>query len=1028
MAKVLVRAMRRAARTTLSLVALAVANNAQAQYFGRNKAQYEHFDFRVAHTDHFDIYFYPAESLAAADAARMAERWYVRHAALLPLTFEHNPLIFYADPPDFQQSNVIEGIIGQGTGGVTEGLRDRVIMPFTGSYAEMEHVLGHELVHVFQYHLAQGHKNGGLPGSSRVESIPLWLIEGMAEYLSLGRDDPNTTMWLRDAVLHKDLPTIRQLTSSGKYFPYRYGEALWAFIGGTWGDDAVYRVYRAAIGSGWEAALKSSLGVSSDSLTKLWHASIRTRFAPFDDRTPPDRVGRELIKVGKHNEQNVAPALTPDGQRVAFFSSRGLFDIDLFIADVATGRIVKQLTSVNRERHFEALSFISSGGTWSPDGKRLAFVTYARGDNEIEVVDADGKHERTIKTPGIGAVADPAWSPDGNTLAFSGLKGGLSDLYLYDFSNGAITQLTSDREAQLQPAWSPDGKTLAFVTDRGDSTDFAALRTGPMRLALMNVADRSVRLIPTVARGKEINPQFSPDGRTLYYVGDPDGISDLYALTLATNERRRVTRIATGVSGITALSPAFSVARTSGDIVMSVFDRQGYALRAISGRDAPAVTVAMGTADGSGGILPPVATAQSSKVEQSLNDTHQGLRPPQRLSARRYHPGLSLDYVGGPSLGVATGGAFGTAVGGGIVLGFSDMLGNHLLQTAVDLPGNIRDGTADLLYINRAHSWTWGAEAYHVPLANVFVSAADGTFTLTDGTQVPGSIYTEILARTYFDNVQLLAQKPVSTTRRFEFSAGVQRVSFGNEVDSLFVVGGQIVNEVDHNTSGGKSLTLGATTAAYVTDYSYFGFTSPVAGARYRVDVTPVFGALQFMSVNADYRRYFFMRPFTLALRGEHFGRYGSGSESNLMQPLYLGYPSMVRGYNVESFDPSECTVVSSTNSCPQFSRLLGSRVAIANAEFRIPLFGTSQFGLLNVPFLPLEIAPFIDAGVAWTSTERPSIRFDRNTADRVPVVSSGISARANVLGAIIVELYWVNPYQRPGKGRYFGFQIAPGW
>lgn len=98
----------------------------------------------------------------------MAERWYKRHAALLRHSFARNPLIFYADAPDFQQSNVISGIIEQGTGGVTEGARERVIMPFTGIYASTDHVLGHELVHVFQYKIAEA-TEGGL---ANLDNVP----------------------------------------------------------------------------------------------------------------------------------------------------------------------------------------------------------------------------------------------------------------------------------------------------------------------------------------------------------------------------------------------------------------------------------------------------------------------------------------------------------------------------------------------------------------------------------------------------------------------------------------------------------------------------------------------------------------------------------------------------------------------------------------------------------------------------------------------------------------------------------------
>src|SRR5688500_7989432 len=128
------RGLRHAVVGTLTAALLTIpVVAAQAQYFGRNKVQYETFDFRVMKSAHFDAHFYPAESLAAADAARMAERWYARFSPLLEHTFTRRPLVFYANHPDFQQTNVISGMISEGTGGVTEAARQRVILPFTRS-------------------------------------------------------------------------------------------------------------------------------------------------------------------------------------------------------------------------------------------------------------------------------------------------------------------------------------------------------------------------------------------------------------------------------------------------------------------------------------------------------------------------------------------------------------------------------------------------------------------------------------------------------------------------------------------------------------------------------------------------------------------------------------------------------------------------------------------------------------------------------------------------------------------------------
>ena len=115
---------------------LSTASPAQAQYFGRNKVQYKEFKFEVLKTDHFDIYFYEEERENAARVGRMAERWYAR----LSSVFEHEmstrqPLILYASHPDFEQTNVVGGMIGEGTGGVTEGLKRRVVLPLAGTLA-----------------------------------------------------------------------------------------------------------------------------------------------------------------------------------------------------------------------------------------------------------------------------------------------------------------------------------------------------------------------------------------------------------------------------------------------------------------------------------------------------------------------------------------------------------------------------------------------------------------------------------------------------------------------------------------------------------------------------------------------------------------------------------------------------------------------------------------------------------------------------------------------------------------------------
>src|SRR5215212_6376871 len=137
------------------LIFFSVASSAEAQYFGRNKVQYQDFKFELLRTEHFDIYFYDEERASAARVGRMAERWYAR----LSQVFHHDiesrqPLVLYASHPDFEQTNVVGGAIGEGTGGVTEGLKRRVVLPLAATLGETDHVLGHELVHAFQYDIS----------------------------------------------------------------------------------------------------------------------------------------------------------------------------------------------------------------------------------------------------------------------------------------------------------------------------------------------------------------------------------------------------------------------------------------------------------------------------------------------------------------------------------------------------------------------------------------------------------------------------------------------------------------------------------------------------------------------------------------------------------------------------------------------------------------------------------------------------------------------------------------------------------
>ncbi|MEM6377532.1 MAG: basic secretory protein-like protein, partial [Bacteroidota bacterium] len=239
----------------------------QAQYFGRNKAAYETFDFNVTQSEHFEIYTYMENQNVLNDLIKYSEIWYTLHQNIIRDTLvPQNPLIFYNDHADFQQTNAIQGSVSVGTGGVTEAFKNRVIMPVALSNQATIQILGHEMVHAYQFNTIL---NGDSTNIQNLGNLPLWVVEGMAEYLSIGSTSAHTAMWMRDAVLNDDVPTIKEMANP-KYFPYRYGHAFWVFLTGLVGDEKIQPFFKNVALFGVEQACIRTFGITSEDLSKLW--------------------------------------------------------------------------------------------------------------------------------------------------------------------------------------------------------------------------------------------------------------------------------------------------------------------------------------------------------------------------------------------------------------------------------------------------------------------------------------------------------------------------------------------------------------------------------------------------------------------------------------------------------------------------------------------------------------------------------------------------------------------------------------
>lgn len=1005
-----------------------VAVGAQAQYFGGNKVRYENPEVRIFASEHFDIYSYPEEDALAGDAAVLMERWNRRLEGVLGHELKgRQPLLLYAGHPHFRQTNATLGEIGEGTGGFTEMLKRRIVLPSGGAGAETDHVLGHELVHAFQFDVARKISEDPAGKRQRVAAtrLPLWFIEGMAEYLSIGSVDAHTAMWMRDAVRRDDLPSIAKLGSS-KYFPYRYGHAFWAYVAGRFGDQKVPQLLRTALIVGnVERAIKLELGIPAKQLALDWHEALKAEFGPLVAAShPASDYGQPLVKAGRtRGRYNLAPALSPDGKRMLFFSERDLFSIELYVLDIESGEVLRALTRTATDPHTDSLQFLYSSGSWSPDSKRVVISSVGEGRPLLTIIDVEtGETVEEHRFPELVEVLHPAWSPDGRTIAFTANQGGKLSLQAFDLVTKARRALTAGPLAALQPAWSPDGRQIAFVTDRFTSNP-EQLTFGDYRLARLDVASGAITALPSLEGGKNINPQWSPDGRQVYFISDARGTPDLYRATLDTGAIEGLTELQTGASGIAPLSPALSVAARDGRIAASIYGKGRYHIYQLDKLQPRPVSAKADPAQPRPGALPPRQRLEP-KVDRLIAEAVPAAQDVTVQPPRQYEPSLSIDYASQLSVGVGTSQATGTVVGGGIAMYWSDMLGDHNLLTAVQAEGTTetfdRNLAAVVSYQNREDRMYWGAAVGQIPSLAIAYEVTGTTFNGEPATQ-------ERLIRQWQINRELAGTVAYPFTRadRVEGSVGYRHIGYVTDAEQLTYSNntGEVLDYRIVDLPSPESIELFPVGVAFVHDTSVFGGTAPARGQRYRLELGGVSGGLDFYTPLLDFRQYYM--PFdylTLAGRVLHYGRYGRDAEDPRLGDAYIGSWTLVRGYSSGSFSVTECDP-NAAPFCPVYDQLFGSRIAMASAEARVPVFGAR--GIIPTPSVPpIDVAAFYDTGVAWTSAEEASFLG----GPRDPVSSYGTSIRLSLFGMLVLQWSYVKPLDRPLQDWYWEFIIAPGF
>ncbi len=563
-------------------------SNASAQYFGRNKIQYNNYTWHVLSTPHFDIHYYEGAEPFAVRAALVLEDGYDEYTYKLKTVLPWRvPVILYSNHADFLETNVTSGHLPEGVQAFAEPSRRRIVLPFTSSFKEFQHTAIHELAHVFTFHIVYNRMLDNVFTRNYLFPTPLWVMEGLAEYLAEGWD-ADADMFIRDAVIQDYLYPFYAI---GGFYVYKEGQSVFNYIADTYGHEKVLEFIQALAGTrSAQGALQRTLGLTEDELYEQWSKALRKHYWPlYPDKQELDDIGRRLTDhVSEHAYYNTKPVLSPDGEHIVFFSDRNGM-VEVRVISALDGKEVANVVTDSRSNKYESLHLLTSSVCFDPTGNRVAFVAKSKGHDALFVRNFRTQDERIYEIDSNGLTA-PSWNPVKDEIVVSGTYHGQTDLLLVDLKDGATRRLTDDARDQLTPRFYPDGKKIVYVHFPEVVTiPVPANFDGDNRTALSEIDfldpnnvrnganydiyefDMTTRIQRPLVEspGDDTEPLILSDGKTIIYASDESGVNNLHAGNIETRETYRFTDVLGGL-----FTP--TVHEEKGRIAFSAFVKGGW--------------------------------------------------------------------------------------------------------------------------------------------------------------------------------------------------------------------------------------------------------------------------------------------------------------------------------------------------------------------------------------------------------------------------------------------------------------------
>ncbi|MDX1631765.1 MAG: BamA/TamA family outer membrane protein [Thermoanaerobaculia bacterium] len=859
---------------------------AEAQ-FGKNKIQYRDFDWQIYHSPHFDVYFYEAERHLLQKVVSFAESAYDQLSRRFDYQIEEaTPLIFYKTHSEFEQNNIILGLIPEQVGAFATNVRYRMVLPVDLPDAELHQLVLHELTHIFQYHILFG----GKTGAGFINPAPTWLIEGMASYYA---QDESTSdkMFLRDAVVNDLVPPITEARGGG-FFAYRFGHAVFDFLEERWGPEGVLDFlyeYRASLGNQVDRALERAFRVEPEEFNTDFRRWLRERYLPQLVATgEPSYFGRRFYeRESPRNQQFFSPVVSPAGDLVAALGTeRG--ELDVILLDSRERKPLRNLTKGwSTETQYLTAQFVTARRrmgrdlSFSPDGNRIAVFGKREAGRSLVLVDViDGGVERVIDLEVQQPLA-PTFSADGTKVAFSGSLEGQFDIFSLDLETEEVERLTDTPRFDGGPHYSRDGRWLFFSSEVGTFANLFRrnLETGE---------------IEQLTRGEQNDrdPYLSQDGDRLFFTSDRDGFDNVYSIDFEEGIRRQHTNAVTGCFMPTLLQ------RLDGSegLIYSGFWKGRFD---IYRGDVESVGDDVEIADD----LSEAETVPMDRLERFEPDIQVAINEENEEDYGGFK--LFLDDAD-----AAVGVTSDQLVVSRSFLRFSDQLGDRRLFISLQSVESFSD--FDILYIDLSDRLQWGGQVFDD--RTFFIGFDRSTGTLRRGraafrqTGVRGFL-------TYpLDFYHRVEGSLAYIFREYDFQSFIRDPQTGEFIPLISP------REDDY-----PQVSL-----AFVGDTTRFAPWGPVSGRRYRIEgsYAPDFDESGTLTSTAslDFRQYYSLtRRIQMAFRV-----FGGGAWGNVPNIFYFGGLDTVRGFD--------------------FRELRGDRAFFSNLELRFPLIEDLRFPFFRFP------------------------------------------------------------------------------